>query len=74
MADNHKVFFPQESYLIIGAAMKVHNALGCGFSEKVYPDALAVEFAKQNIPFKREVELHVIYDNVKLQGRTSCHL
>ncbi len=60
------VIFPQESYAIIGAAMKVHSTLGCGFTEKVYQDALAVEFNKNKIPFQREVELHVVYDDIEL--------
>ena len=60
------VIFPQESYAIIGAAMKDHGTLGCGFTEKVYQDALAVEFSKSNIPFRREVELHVVYNDVIL--------
>ena len=46
--------------------MKVHSTLGCGFTEKVYQDALAVEFSKDNIPFQREIELHVVYDDVTL--------
>ena len=60
------VIFPQESYAIIGAAMKVHSTLGCGFTEKVYQDALAVEFNKNKIPFQKEVELHVVYDDIEL--------
>ena len=62
------VIFPQESYAIIGAAMKVHSTLGCGFTEKVYQDALAVEFNKNKIPFQKEVELHVVYDDIELHS------
>ena len=66
MKYGNNVIFPQESYNIIGAAMKVHSTLGCGFTEKVYQDALAVEFSKDNIPFQRDIELHVVYDDVTL--------
>lgn len=52
---------PQESYEIIGAAMTVHNALGRGFTEKVYQEALAIEFQERKIPFQREVEIHAMY-------------
>ena len=48
--------------------MKVHNTLGCGFTEKVYQDALAVEFSKSEIPFQREVELHAVYNGVTLSA------
>ena len=53
----------------IGAAMKVHSTLKSGFLEAVYQDALEVEFKKLNIPFKREVEIPVFYDGVKLNSR-----
>ena len=55
------LIFPQESYEIIGAAMNVHNALGRGFTEKVYQEALAIEFQEKGIPFQREVEIHAVY-------------
>ena len=65
---NHKMnlSFPEESHKIIGAAMAVHRYFGCGFSEKVYQDALEVEFKDQGIAYQREVQLHAIYNGVSL--------
>ncbi len=59
----NNVIYPQESYNIIGAAMKVHSELGPGFTEKVYQDALEIELRERSIPFRREVELHASYKN-----------
>ncbi len=41
--------------------MEVHKVLGCGFLEKVYQEALAIEFTRRNIPFRREVRLPIYY-------------
>lgn len=58
--------YPDESFAIIGACMKVHNTLGQGFMEKVYQDALEIEFKKQCIPYEREKQYKIIYDGIIL--------
>lgn len=59
--------YKEESFAIIGAAMTVHRLLGCGFTEKVYQDALEQEFITQGIPYQREVSLHASYKGITLK-------
>jgi GxxExxY protein len=56
------------TYAIIGAAMEVHRQLGCGFLEPVYQEALAIEFSKREIQFRRELKLPVFYKGVRLES------
>lgn len=48
---------------IIGAAMKVHSALGNGFQEVIYQRAMELELPFENLSFKREMEMPVHYRN-----------
>ncbi|MEO7165741.1 MAG: GxxExxY protein [Chthoniobacterales bacterium] len=46
---------------IIGAAITVHRALGPGFLESIYEEALAVEFALDGIAFVRQQTVPLFY-------------
>jgi len=61
-----KLLFESETYKIIGACMKVHGALGKGFLESVYQEALEKEFSKKGIPFSRQQRVHIQFDGEKL--------
>ena len=52
---------------IIGAAMKVHSALGPGLLEKAYEVCLAHELVKAGFNVRTQVELPVIYDGVQVE-------
>lgn len=46
---------------VLGAAMEIHNRLGCGFVNAVYKDAAVIEFSLCDIPYQREVLIPVRY-------------
>ncbi len=46
---------------IIGAAMKVHAALGNGFQEVIYQRALSIELRENAILHRREHEMPIYY-------------
>ena len=49
---------------VIGCAYKVSNALGSGFLEKVYENALSHEISKTGLDVKQQQALKVWYDGV----------
>jgi GxxExxY protein len=57
-------------HAVIGAAIAVHRALGPGFAESVYCNALALELSARNITFEREYAFEVVYrDTVVGSGK-----
>jgi GxxExxY protein len=67
LMDDRRVRDPR-TYAIIGAAMRVQSLLGSGFLERVYQDALEVEFGRRNVPHRREVEVPIFYDGLRLRS------
>ncbi len=47
---------------IIGAAIAVHKALGAGFIESIYENALVIELRKRGLKVAQQTELTVKYD------------
>lgn len=57
------------TYKIIGCAMKVHNTLGNGFQEVIYQRCLAIELAKADLIFGREMEQTIFYEGIDVGTR-----
>ena len=47
---------------IIGIFYKVYNALGYGFLEKVYENAMIIEFEREGIPIISQAAIKVSYE------------
>lgn len=56
-----EILYPELSYAVIGAAMAVHTALGPGYLERVYHNALAHELRLRDVLFQEFVKLPVVY-------------
>jgi GxxExxY protein len=54
---------------IIGAAMKVHSALGNGFQEVIYQRALEIEMTLDGLTFARELEILIFYREQQIGTR-----
>lgn len=51
---------------IIGMAIEIHRTLGPGLLESAYEECLCYELSKARMRFRRQVDLPVIYKEVKL--------
>ena len=59
MKNKVELYRKEESYAIIGSAMKLHSELGCGFLEAVYQEGLEIAFRKFGVPFEAQKELTI---------------
>lgn len=61
-----KIIHKELSYEIVNAGIQVHNALGPGFTEKVYEEALCIEFQHKGLNFERQKRIDVSYRGIKV--------
>lgn len=54
------------SYKIIGAAIKIHRALGPGLLEKAYQECLYYELCEMHLHVQKEKTMPLIYNHVHL--------
>ena len=51
----------------LAAAVEVHRQVGPGLLESTYQACLAAELRKRGIRFRREVEIPLVYDGMRLE-------
>jgi len=49
---------------IVDCAFTVHKSLGPGLLEKVYEICFCHELSKRNIPFLRQIDIPIVYDEI----------
>jgi GxxExxY protein len=54
---------------VIGCAITVHRALGPGYKESIYVEAMCIEFNARDLKFEREKPITVIYSGRKIPGQ-----
>ncbi|MCB9686262.1 MAG: GxxExxY protein [Alphaproteobacteria bacterium] len=57
---------------VIGAALEVHRYLGPGLLEGVYEACLAQELGLRGIPYRRQVDVPVVYKGIRVDA--GCRL
>ena len=64
-----ELYFKDEVYRIVGAAMEVQDELGSGFLEAVYQEALNREFRDGEISFVAKPKIEIIYKGKRLEKK-----
>ena len=57
----------EASRIVIGAAMKVHSALGAGILESACDACMYYELTQAGLHFEHQVRLPVVYHGIQLQ-------
>ena len=56
----------EASHIVIGAAIKVHTALGAGILENAYDACMFYELTTTGLHFEHQVHLPVVYNEIRL--------
>jgi len=65
-AENSKLLLKDETHQILGCAFDVLNEIGHGLNEKLYENALVVEFKLRGISFEQQRRFPVLYKTVSI--------
>ena len=60
----HRFEFEEVSSQVLGAAIEVHKALGAGYTENVYANALSVALTGRGVSHLREHEVNLYFRDV----------
>ena len=61
-----KLLLKEEVYQVVGCAIEVLNGVGHGLHEKIYENALVVEFKLRGIAFDQQRRFAVVYKEVQV--------
>ena len=64
--NGEKLLLKEEVYQVVGCAMDVLNEIGHGLVEKIYENALVVEFKLRGISFDQQRRFPVSYKSVQV--------
>ena len=64
--EESKLILKDEVYQLVGCAIEVLNGIGHGLHEKIYENALVVEFKLRGIAFDQQRGFDVLYKEVKV--------
>jgi GxxExxY protein len=62
------VLFESTTGAVLGAAMRVHRALGPGLLESAYERCLCVELRRRGLTFHRQVKLPIEYEGLTIHS------
>ena len=65
-AEAQRMYLNQITEKIIGAAIEIHKTLGPGLLESAYEECLCYELSRAGLHFQRQVDLPVLYKEVRL--------
>jgi GxxExxY protein len=63
-SNDNRIILKEESYRLMGLLFEVHNKLGSVYKEKNYQDAIEAILRRESIPFERERNINLKFDNL----------
>ncbi|SIT25025.1 GxxExxY protein [Chryseobacterium gambrini] len=67
-----KKYINELTYKIIGTCIEVHKIVGPGLYEEIYHKCLEREFDLLGIKYKSELEIPLIYKDLKIDCKVKC--